>query len=177
MLDELALQGRLCRLRPYRTEDAPALQRQADDYLVARWMTQRFPHPYTLTDAQEWIGRSQSDPRATYAVIDVDGALAGGIGFERFEVERHGVAIFGYWLGRSYWGRGVATEAARMLADYALTIAGLRRLEASVFEENAASIRVLEKCGFTLEGRLRWLYLDRDGAVCDAFLYAKLREG
>ena len=62
-----------------------------------------------------------------------------------------------------------------MLAEHALNTGGLRRLEASAFVENLASIRVLEKCGFTLEGRLRSLYLDRDGAVCDAFLYAKLK--
>ena len=62
-----------------------------------------------------------------------------------------------------------------MLADHALTAGGLRRLEASVFVENLASIRVLEKCGFTLEGRLRSLYVDRDGAISDAFLYAKLK--
>jgi [ribosomal protein S5]-alanine N-acetyltransferase len=171
------MNGRLCRLRPYRTDDAPALRHQADDFLVARWMTQRFPHPYTLRDAEEWIAYSGTNPRAKNYVIEVDGKLAGGIGFECFEVERDGVAIFGYWLGRSYWGRGVASEAASMLADNALTTEGLRRLEASVFEANAASIRVLEKCGFVREGRLRSLYLDRDGAVCDAFLYAKLKEG
>jgi RimJ/RimL family protein N-acetyltransferase len=83
--------------------------------------------------------------------------------------------MFGYWLGRAHWGRGIATEAAQMLADHALNAGGMRRLEASVFVENRASIRVLEKCGFTLEGRLRSLYLDRDGGVSDAFLYAKLK--
>jgi len=167
--------GRLSRLRPYRVDDALALQHEADDFLVARWMTQRFPHPYTMRDAQEWVAHAVAETDGTYLVIEVDGALAGGLGVEPLGSERNGVAMFGYWLGRSYWGRGIATEAAKMLADHALTMGGLRRLEASVFVENLASIRVLEKCGFTLEGRLRSLYVDRDGAVCDAFLYAKLK--
>lgn len=138
-------------------------------------MTQRFPHPYTMRDAQEWVTHAVAETDNTYLVIEVDGALAGGLGIELLGSERNGVAMFGYWLGRSYWGRGIATEAAKMLADHALTMGGLRRLEASVFVENLASIRVLEKCGFTLEGRLRSLYVDRDGAVSDAFLYAKLK--
>ncbi len=168
--------GRLCRLRPYRVDDAIALQRQADDFLVARWMTQRFPHPYTMRDAQEWVAHAVADRSgSTYLVIEVAGALAGGLGIEPLESEREGVAMFGYWLGRSYWGRGIATEAAGMLADRALIAGGLRRLEASVFVENRASIRVLEKCGFTLEGRLRSLYVGRDGAISDAFLYARLK--
>jgi len=139
-------------------------------------MTQRFPHPYTLQDAEEWVANARRNPRATHRVIEVDGEFAGGVGFERLDVERDGVAIFGYWLGRSFWGRGIATEAAAMLSEYALTVAGVRRLEASVIEQNTASARVLEKCGFVLEGRLRSLYQDRDGAVCDAFLYAKLKD-
>ena len=140
-------------------------------------MTHRFPHPYTIGDAEQWVAHAVTQTAGTYLVIEVDGALAGGLGIEPLDSEREGVAMFGYWLGRSYWGRGIATEAAALLADYALTEGGLRRLEASVFVQNLASARVLEKCGFALEGRLRSVYVDRDGAVCDAFLYAKLKSG
>jgi RimJ/RimL family protein N-acetyltransferase len=87
-----------------------------------------------------------------------------------------GTARFGYWLGRAFWGRGVATEASRLLSDYALTVGGLRRIEATVFTENVASARVLEKSGFALEGTLRAFYLDRSDKVCDALLYARIRD-
>jgi RimJ/RimL family protein N-acetyltransferase len=163
--------GELCRLRPYRSGDASALCAIADDFDVARWMLRRFPHPYTLRDAEEWIATAMADPRGQILAIEVDGAIAGGIAIEPHEGERSGTALFGYWLGRAYWGRGIATEAARMLSDFALQTSDLRHLEATVFAPNVASARVLEKCGFILEGRSRGMYLDRSGAVCDGLLF------
>jgi [ribosomal protein S5]-alanine N-acetyltransferase len=106
--------GQLCRLRPYRSGDESALCAVADDFEVVRWMTRRFPHPYTLRDAEEWIAIAMADPRGQILAIEVDGAIAGGIAVEPLEGERSGTALFGYWLGRAYWGRGIATEAARM---------------------------------------------------------------
>jgi RimJ/RimL family protein N-acetyltransferase len=166
------LEGRLCRLRPYRTSDAAALCAVADDYLVARWMTRAFPHPYTQADAEQWLAIA-TKAVGRYFAIEVAGVVAGGVGIEPFTGERQGGAAFGYWLGRAYWGRGVGTDAARTLSDHALA-SGMRRLEAAVFEDNVASARVLEKCGFEREGRLRGLYVDREGQVCDGLLFARL---
>jgi [ribosomal protein S5]-alanine N-acetyltransferase len=168
------LESRLCRLRPYRTEDARAICAVADDFMVARWMTRAFPHPYTQRDADRWIAITTSDARGRYYAIEVDGVLAGGIGLEPFGGERSGTAAFGYWLGQAYWGRGIGTDAARALSDDALANGSLRRLEARVFAQNVASARVLEKCGFQLEGRLRAFYVDRDGNVCDALMFGRL---
>jgi len=174
-MSSIVLRGRLCRLRPYRTGDAPAISAVADDFMVARWMTRAFPHPYTQRDADRWIALAAGDTRGgRYYAIDVDGVLAGGIGVEPFGGERSGTAAFGYWLGHAYWGRGIATDAARVLSDHALAGGTLRRLEARVFAPNVASARVLEKCGFKLEARLRGFYLDRDDNVCDALMYARL---
>jgi [ribosomal protein S5]-alanine N-acetyltransferase len=167
--------GELCRLRPYRNGDASALCAVANDFDVARWMVRRFPHPYTLRDAEEWIGIAMAAPRGQILAIEVDGAVAGGIAVEPHEGERQGTALFGYWLGRAYWGRGIATEAARMLSDFALQSGDLRRLEAMVFAPNAASAKVLTKCGFTLEGRSREMYVERSGAVCDGLLFGRTR--
>ncbi|MBV8198918.1 MAG: GNAT family N-acetyltransferase [Candidatus Eremiobacteraeota bacterium] len=168
------LSGTLCVLRPYRKGDDDAICAVADDIMVARWMTQAFPHPYTLSDARRWLDMTTNAPLARHFAIEVDGTLAGGIGFDPYGGERSGAASFGYWLGRKYWGRGIATEAARILSDRALKEGGLRRLEALVFAENAASVRVLEKAGFSLEGVLREYYVDRGGKVCDALLFARL---
>ena len=137
--------GEPCRLRPYRNGDASAICAVADDFAVARWMVRRFPHPYTLRDAQEWIAIAMADPRGQILAIEVDGAIAGGIAVEPHKGERNGTALFGYWLGRVYWGRGIATEAARMLSDFTLQKGDLRRLEATVFAPNVASARVLDE--------------------------------
>lgn len=140
--------------------------------MVARWMTRRFPHPYTRADADEWIPISRS--AALSFAIEVDGSLAGGIGVERLGGERSGSGLFGYWLGRDYWGHGIGTDAARTLSDYALGDGGLRRIEATVFAPNVASARVLEKCGFVLEATLPAYYVDRNDAVCDGLLYGRV---
>jgi [ribosomal protein S5]-alanine N-acetyltransferase len=142
--------------------------------MVARWMTRAFPHPYTQWDADRWITFATSDTRGRYYAIEVGGIVAGGIGVEPYRGERTGTAAFGYWLGRAYWGRGIGTDAARTLADDALANGSLRRLEARVFAPNAASARVLEKCGFQLEATLRAFYVDRDENVCDALMFARL---
>ncbi len=159
-------------MRPYRAGDAGALCTVADDHMVARWMTRRFPHPYTRADAEEWIAIAASLPLS--CAIEVDGELAGGVGVEELGGERSGTGAFGYWLGREFWGRGIGTDAARTLSDHALRDGGLRRLEATVFAPNAASARVLEKCGFALEARLAAYYLDRNDAVCDGLLYGRV---
>ncbi len=169
-----SLEGRLCRLRSYRPDDGPAICAVADDLTVARWMTRAFPNPYTLRDAERWLALATSDGRASYYAVEVDGVLAGGAGFEPFRGERTGTAGFGYWLGRAYWGRGFGTDAARTLADHALTSGAVRRLEATVFAPNVASARILEKCGFEFEATLRAHYVDRDGKVCDGLMFARL---
>ncbi|HEY5425301.1 MAG TPA: GNAT family protein [Candidatus Tumulicola sp.] len=173
-MNRYVIEGRSCRLRRYRAEDALAICGVADDALVSRWMTRAFPYPYTQRDADEWVAAVTDGSRDGHFAIEVDGALAGGIGFDRLDGERSGTATFGYWLGRAYWGRGIGTDAARALSDYALHSQGLRRLEASVFAQNIASAKVLEKCGFRREGALRDFYVDRSGAACDALVFGRL---
>lgn len=77
-------------------------------------------------------------------------------------------------MGAAYWGRGIGTDAASILSNEALASGALRRLEARVFAPNVASARVLEKCGFQLEGRLRAFYVDREDRVCDALAYGRV---
>jgi len=168
------LRGAICRLRPYRADDLGALVAIADDREVTRWMTAGFPHPYTRADGERWLAIAMLDDPPNHFAIEADGAFAGAIGILPQRGEHEGSAIFGYWLGRRYWGRGIATDAARTMADHAFRSRGLRRLEASVFGPNAASARVLEKAGFTLEGRMRESYLERDGTPTDALIYARL---
>jgi [ribosomal protein S5]-alanine N-acetyltransferase len=174
-MSEIVLEGQLCRLRPYRAGEGRAVCDVADDFMVSRWMTRHFPHPYTQRDADEWIALAAGGTRQVrHFAIEVDGVLAGGVGFDPLDGERSGTATFGYWLGRAYWGRGIGTDAARTLSNYALSSEGLRRLEASVFAQNVASAKVLKKCEFELEGTLRALYVDRNGAACDALLFVRL---
>ncbi|MGH3002301.1 MAG: GNAT family N-acetyltransferase [Gaiellaceae bacterium] len=104
-------------------------------------------------------------------VIDGGGEILGGASLHRFDPSR-GVIELGYWLFPAARGRGVATRAVRTLAGHAFS-AGVQRVEAFVRVENTVSIRVLERAGFTREGRLR-SYLPYGDGRSDAHVYSLL---
>lgn len=163
-----------CAVRSYRPEDAPALARHADDRRVWLNLRDRFPHPYTLADAERWIREATSAAPETHFAIAVDGEAAGGVGLElQGDVYRRSAEL-GYWLGAAHWGRGIATEAVRAVTAHGFEALGLGRIYAAVFEWNSASRRVLEKAGYALEGRLRRA-VTKDGRTLDLYLYAVVR--
>ena len=84
-------------------------------------------------------------------------------------------AELGYWLGEPHWGKGYATEAAKLMVEYALQNFPLQRLFAWVFETNPKSARVLEKAGFQREGLLRASCV-KYGERRDQLLYALVNE-
>jgi len=86
------------------------------------------------------------------------------------DVERVSAEI-GYWLGEAVWGRGIATEALQAVTAEAFRRFELRRVYALPFADNRASVRVLEKAGYTLEGHLRQSAI-KDGTIRDQLLYA-----
>ena len=83
-------------------------------------------------------------------------------------------ADVGYWLGESWWGRGIATAALAALTRHVFAATGVERLQATVFEWNPASMRVLEKNGYVREGWLRRSIV-KDGHLIDRAMYARLR--
>jgi RimJ/RimL family protein N-acetyltransferase len=155
----LSLSDGVVTLRPWRDEDAPALAQRINDPRVAEFMD-GVPQPYTLSDAQEFIGRSHEGWLAggtTNFAIFVDGieGATGGLGV-LWQERANGVAEIGYWTAAEARGRGVATTATRIAARWAFEVApDLERVQLRADEENAASNRVAEKAGFTREGVLR----------------------
>jgi RimJ/RimL family protein N-acetyltransferase len=163
-----------CELRPWRVGDEASLVRYANNRSVSRNLKDRFPYPYTAADANAWIERASTQTLVTAFAIVVDGGAVGGIGIELgTDVHRRSAEI-GYWLGEPFWGRGIATEALRAVTEYAFEHFDICRLEAGVFDWNPASARVLEKAGYTLEGRAR-LAVVKDGRSGDRLLYALVR--
>ena len=162
-----------CVLRPWVSSDKHHLVLHANNKSVWRNLLESFPHPYLESDATSWIAHAEGNPGLHFA-IEFRGTAVGGIGL----VPQSGVALhtahFGYWLGESLWGRGIATAAARSMAAYAFQTFPLARLEAPVFAWNPASMRVLEKAGFSKEGVLRRSVF-KDGQLIDSVLYARLR--
>ncbi len=164
-----------CILRPYEDGDVPHVAAHANNRKIWLNLTDRFPYPYSTDDARSWVRTQQAaGAEGTHLAIVVEGRAIGGIGFHRLaDVHRH-TAEMGYWLGETFWSRGIASAAARAFADFALELPDLARLEANVFEWNPASCRVLEKAGFAQEARRRHAVY-KDGRLIDSFLYARVR--
>jgi RimJ/RimL family protein N-acetyltransferase len=160
--------------RTWRTRDVDALVERANNRNVWLNLKDRFPHPYTKADAESWIGMNHLvlGPPVNFA-IDVAGEAIGGVGVEPLEDVFHRTANIGYWVAEPFWGRGIATAAVEFISEYAFRTFPIHRLQASVFDWNPASARVLEKAGFTLEGRQRRTVV-KDGRVGDLLLYARL---
>lgn len=161
-------------VREWRPSDKPSLLRHANNRNVWRNLSHRFPHPYTDADADAWFGLVRKSPDVPRWAIDVAGEAVGGIGVEPGEGIYAKSGRFGYWLGESFWGRGIMTAAVRQTTDYIFAHLDLVRLEAPVFEWNPASMRVLEKCGFFRESVQRRSVF-KDGQLIDAVMYARVR--
>ncbi len=167
---EIELDCGLCRLRPLRRQDAPALTRHADNHNVARYLRDRFPQPYSLEDARRFFEYVNETKGECVACIDLAGEAAGAIGLQfRTDVERCSAEL-GYWLGEPFWGRGVMTQAIRHFTAWAMPRFELTRVYAEVFAGNPASERVLEKAGFDRIGVLRKAAIKR-GRHHDYVLY------
>ncbi len=161
-------------LRPWRTEDAPALAQAANNRNVWISLRDRMPHPYTLADAEDYIRQRFDADSELIFCIEADGSAVGGIGLHPQEDVCRITAELGYWLAEAYWGRGITTEAVRAIVRHGFNTRPLERIEAFVYANNPASARVLEKAGFTFEGCLRRNVI-KDGQVLDSLVYARLR--
>jgi len=143
-------------LRAFVPADAAEMQRLAGDPAVAEDTLP--PHPCADGVGATWIaGRRAAHDRGEETSFAIerahDGAFIGAIGLV-FE-PRPGCARLDYWLGRPYWGRGYASEAAAAVVAHGFETLGLERIWAPRFRANEASGRVLEKVGLTHEGSRR----------------------
>ncbi|HJU09687.1 MAG TPA: GNAT family protein [Candidatus Binataceae bacterium] len=164
-------------LRAWRRSDLSSLVRYGNNRKI--WLNLRdiFPHPYTRADAEKWFDICESNRHwsASHFAIDLQGESIGSIGYRLLDDVNCKTAVIGYWLGEPFWGRGIATSALNQATDNAFQLLSLERIEATVFDWNPASARVLEKAGYQLEGRLRHSIF-KDGHLADSLLYARIRQ-
>jgi [ribosomal protein S5]-alanine N-acetyltransferase len=171
----IPLQTERLTLRTYALSDIPALLPLIGAREVAA-TTLRIPHPYTESDARDFIARTQegllsgSDLRLGIVVRESN-TLCGGVGL-RIEGD-HRRAELGYWIGVPYWGNGYATEAASAVVKYGFETLRLYRIFASHFANNPASAKVLRKIGMRHEGCLR-AHVLKWGEFLDLEMYGML---
>ena len=146
-------------LRPFCAADAPRVAELANDEQLSRNL-RSFSFPYSLEDATQWIQELPSEwlqgQAAVFAVClkdedkDQQSELVGAIGVLLDQQSNRGE--LGYWIGRSYWGDGIATEASKSILDFAFGQLCLNKVTAESLDRNPASARVLEKLGMVQEG-------------------------
>jgi RimJ/RimL family protein N-acetyltransferase len=152
-------------LRAPRRSDGKAIATLANDRRIAA-NTARIPHPYGIEDAEQFIAAVNKREGEACFVVTLDGAP---IGVCSVDLREDGPEI-GYWLGVPYWGRGLATEAARALIDHAFGDLEHDTLISGARVNNPASRRVLEKCGFQWTGvRLSRIRAINSAAPIDRF--------
>ena len=170
------LQGERCLLRALVPEDAPALVRHADNPAVARHLFDGFPQPYTLAAAAAWSTyEANSGAFGRVWAIVVDGGLIGCIGLKQENGWLRCNAEVGYWIGESYWRRGIVSDAVRQVTDWAFAaVPELTRIHAPIFAANEGSQAVARRCGYVREAVMPQSAI-KDGQVIDRVVWATYR--
>lgn len=164
------------RLRPLRPGDAALIGLYASDERVAR-MTTNIPHPYPPGSAEAFVARSRAmkTPETVWALDTGSDAENGLVGLISLRAATEDAAEIGYWVAPAFWGTGYAGEAVEAVAAE-VRRRGVAALTAQVFQDNAASIKVLTRTGFEYEGEGRTHSVARGGMV-ETFRYRRALGG
>jgi [ribosomal protein S5]-alanine N-acetyltransferase len=162
-------------LRAWREDDAVPLSLVAGDPQVWRWMSDHFPHPYTLEHALHWVERGHIEFGGSNGAIACEDFAVGGAGFTQLVgPERCNVEI-GYYLVPAVWRHGIGTAVVAELVRLAWALPEVTRVYAPIHAGNLASAGVLRKNGFVREG-LQRLSAFKAGRVIDIETWALYRE-
>ena len=154
-------------LRPPRESDTPVVQRRFPQWEIVRYLHAEVPWPYPPDGAaQHWLrmNREIKAREKSHWAITLKGGADEPIGL--ISLWKDGAAARdqrGFWLDPEFWGRGLMTEAANRVTDYALVELGWPQLFLSNAEINRASHRVKEKQGATIVDRTPRRYVYGDG--------------
>ncbi|WP_218354036.1 GNAT family N-acetyltransferase [Alteromonas lipotrueiana] len=152
-------------LRNFRMEDAKSLVRLLNDSDVSKW-TSNIPYPYTENDAISWLENLHSTVRKPHA-IEINNKLVGCVSF--WEYDSESIEI-GYWIGKEFWGKGIATKALQNLFIQP-SFPKNKNIVAKVATQNIASQRVLEKCRFEISKKS---LVYRQELALSAFVYRRV---
>jgi RimJ/RimL family protein N-acetyltransferase len=165
-------------IRPLRDEDVPGLYEAVRESMedLSRWMPW-CNSEYDISDARDWVAKQitafEAGEEFHFAIVSEDHQMAGVCGLNGISRENQ-LANLGYWVRTSRKQRGIATQATRLLVDWAFQNTELNRLEILVAVQNHPSLRVAAKAGAVWEGVLRGRLKNR-GEMHDAVLFSIVR--
>ena len=163
------------KLRDWKISDLKSLVEHANNYNIAKWLTNQFPYPYTENDGKAFIESDIKDNTSKIFAIDVNGEAVGSIGiFVQSDIHQKSAEI-GYWLSEKYWGNGIISKAIKEIVDYGFETFDIVRIYARPFSTNKGSQKALEKAGFTLEAKLKNA-IYKNGEYLDELIYSTCRD-
>ncbi len=161
-------------LRPFALSDLENLVKHANNFNIAKNLTDMFPHPYREEHGRAFIEKTLAADPVTIFAITVNDQIVGGIGLHpQHDIHRKNVEL-GYWLAEPFWGKGIMSRAVAQMIDFGFKNLDINRIFARPFGSNLASQRVLEKAGFRLEGRFEKTLI-KNGVYEDELIYAVRR--
>ncbi len=161
-------------LQPVRDEDISLIYQGLSDQRVVKYYGVSFDSLEKTKIQMEWYRNLESEGTGIWWTVRTrsNGTFIGAGGFNNL-VKEHRKAEIGFWLLPEFWGKGYMSEAFRKICHFGFEDLGLHRIEGWVESNNAACIKALIKCGFTLEGTMReceW----KDDHFIDLCLYSQL---
>jgi RimJ/RimL family protein N-acetyltransferase len=158
-------------LRPWKLEDLEDLITLANNKNVAQFMADVFPHPYSIENGKTFIAFATSNPNSKIFAITINNKPVGSIGLHLQSDILRKNAELGYWLGETYWGNGIITQAIPKIVEYGFTNMDIVRIFARIYGTNIPSQKAIEKAGFKLEGRYEKTIF-KNNEFLDELIYA-----
>lgn len=163
------------KLRELHLSDISQLAKLANNKNIWINLRDSFPYPYDESDAKFFINLVTKEKPKQHFGIEYEGDLCGVAGLVLQKDVYRKSAEIGYWIGESFWGKGIATKAIKLITNYGFGDLKLDRIHAGVFEFNISSMKALEKNGYKKEGVFKKAIFKND-KVLDEHRYFKLNE-
>lgn len=177
-MNNIELKGKRIKIRKHRISDATDIFLNIKDKEISKW-TCSIPYPYPEKEAIDFIKRAhkkytkKQEFNFAIALVRTDSVI-GGIGLRNIDFDNKSAEV-GYWIGKKFWGKGYTSEALMLALDFAFRKVKLNRVWAKVFEQNKASVKVLQNCNFTKEALMRQSKF-RYSKWHNEFIYSILRK-
>jgi len=135
------------KLREFNLDDAERLAELVGDKSISAW-TANIPYPYTVSDAEKWIKEIKIKGDRHPFAVELSGEIVACVSYWTIGTD---TIEIGYWVGKKYWGKGVATSALTLLLSCSF-FPKTSKVIAKILDRNIRSERVLLKCGFVFSG-------------------------
>jgi len=142
-------------LRPFEINDVDALVKYANNYNIAKNLTNKFPFPYLKTDGQKFIELALSHEPLQIKAIVINNEVVGSIGVHPLADIYAKNAEIGYWIAEPFWGNGIIPRAVKEMLIHGFETFDIERIFARTSSVNLASQQVLKKVGFVFEATFK----------------------